>query len=327
MNIRHITYILLASTTTFISGVAYQKSRTIDTTLTYTEIRENKTLSKLTNPLLECSFGPDYLSNNHANPSKQKIENFITDSIAQRKITHASVYYRDLNNGPWMGINEKEQFFPASLMKVPLAMYFYKESEHDPSILTSTISPGTIVQSTLFEQYFKPSQTIDINKKHTVQELITASIMYSDNFATEALVLSMKEGGLRDTLSDLHLNLPQTDDDYMRVKDYATFFRVLFNASYLSQDNSEKLLKLLSETKFNNGITKYLPKDISVAHKFGEKLLDSSNIKQFHDCGIVYVPTRPYLACIMIRGTDMDKATETSALISKMIYNEVIKQL
>jgi hypothetical protein len=60
-------------------------------------------------------------------------------------------------------------------------------------------------------------------------------------------------------------------DNNIRVKDYATFFRVLFNSSYLNKKNSEWVLELLSTTEFNSGIVAGLSPDIQVAHKFGER--------------------------------------------------------
>ncbi len=49
------------------------------------------------------------------------------------------IYVRNLNNGPWFGINEDEKYSPASLMKVPILITFLKWIESDPNILTRKI--------------------------------------------------------------------------------------------------------------------------------------------------------------------------------------------
>ncbi|MEK7646377.1 MAG: serine hydrolase [Patescibacteria group bacterium] len=330
MNTRIILVVLpiLVGIGAFYLGRGHALRNSIGEYSSYNESRENPLESSFTNPLLECSFGQDYIAQNTIRPSKEVLEKVITEKVASRDITHASVYYRDLNNGPWLGINEKENFFPASLMKVPLAMYFYKRSEEIPGLLDSIIPPNKDLQTIDFEQHFKPSQSIDLTKAHTIRKLLEASIKHSDNKAAEALVFATEKDGFRKLLEDLHLSLPQSSDaDFMNVRDYATFFRVLFNASYLSKHNSEELLSTLSETEFDKGITKYLPRDTVVSHKFGERYSDSSNIKQFHDCGIVYLPYHPYLICIMTRGTDMDKASDVASLLSKVVYQEALKQV
>ena len=44
----------------------------------------------------------------------------------KRKI---SFYYRDLNHGAWIGINENEKYTPSSLLKVTIMIAYFKEAE------------------------------------------------------------------------------------------------------------------------------------------------------------------------------------------------------
>ena len=74
-------------------------------------------------------------------------------------------------------------------------------------------------------------------------------------------------------------------------------------ASYLNEKYSEKALELLTRTEYKNGLVAAVPKEIVVAHKFGERNNVQSE-KQLHDCGIIYYPDHPYLLCIMTRGSD-----------------------
>ena len=70
---------------------------------------------------------------------KKSIQFIINQEINNNKITFASIYYRDLNNGPWLGINDSEYFSPASLIKVPVMMAYFKAAENDASILEKKI--------------------------------------------------------------------------------------------------------------------------------------------------------------------------------------------
>jgi hypothetical protein len=53
--------------------------------------------------------------------------------------------------------------------------------------------------------------------------------------------------------NDLSITVPKkdTEENYLSVKDVATFFRILYNASYLSRDSSEYALDLLSRVTFD----------------------------------------------------------------------------
>ncbi len=88
---------------------------------------------------------------------------------------------------------------------------------------------------------------------------------------------------------------------------------------------SSRALELLTKTAFNDGLRAGVPENIEVAHKFGERILPN-NIQQLHDCGIVYIPNKPYLLCIMTRGKDMHTLQGVIEEISSSVYAEVNPQ-
>jgi hypothetical protein len=90
---------------------------------------------------------------------------------------------------------------------------------------------------------------------------------------------------------------------------------------------SEKALQIMTHAEFKDGILAGVPKDIIVAHKFGERMLPESDDKQIHDCGIVYYPRHPYLLCVMTRGKDFTSLKSTLATISRVVFTEVEQQL
>jgi beta-lactamase class A len=129
------------------------------------------------------------------------------------------------------------------------------------------------------------------------------------------------------TFSDLGVDVPnaQKPEDFMSVKQYASFFRILFNATYLNKDYSEKALSLLTKTEFTQGIVSGVPKTVSVSHKFGETRYN--NLLQLHDCGIVYFPKKPYLLCIMTRGDNANDLTHVISHLSQSVYEQVSLQM
>jgi beta-lactamase class A len=280
---------------------------------------------KYINPLYECSNSQLVGTSEYRN-LETKIRDFITRKTNSVEISQASVYFRDLNNGPWIGINEKADFSPSSLLKLPVMLAFFKRAETDPLILSKVIVYDKIPQGdfAVLSQDFAPKNPVELGKKYTIKQLIEHMIENSDNTA-----LSLLEQNIPDAEIDkvtLDLGIPTATDltpqDYMNVKDYSALFRVLFNASYLSKALSQKALEILSKTEFNDGIRKQVPGNISIAHKFGEReFADGTN--QLHDCGIIYYPNHPYLLCVMTRGAVFANLAAAIQDISGIVYKEV----
>ncbi|OGK62917.1 hypothetical protein A2334_06045 [Candidatus Roizmanbacteria bacterium RIFOXYB2_FULL_38_10] len=282
------------------------------------EMRE--TGYKYISPLLDCQI-KDSSQQKQTVLLKNKLEEYITTQKEKQNATHVSVYFRDLANGPWMGIDEKELFTPASLLKIPIMMAVLKTAEKDPTILSQTIISRFIDDGVV--QDVVPSKHLIEGQKYTIFELLERMIVYSDNQAKNLLLTNMTQESINRIYTDLGLDVPGvfTPDDFMTVKGYASFFRILYNASYLNKEMSNKALELLSKAEFAKGLTAGVPKDIVVAHKFGERTHGPE--KQLHDCGIIYFPHRSYILCVMTRGDRWENLTSIIRTVSRIVYDEV----
>ncbi len=256
-----------------------------------------------------------------------RLQEYILKKQKEGKVSHVSVYFRDLVQGPTFGIDEDVDFAPASLLKLPMLITYLNLSESDPALLAKK-TKFIEVRNTTIPQ-IKPEEEIEINKLYPVDELLSRMIIYSDNLAYGLLdkfllrlypnvnvyVKTMQELGL--------INPEDPTESTFTVRTYSSLFRQLYNGSYLSFENSEKALNLLAQTKYKDGLPSGIPQNVKVAHKFGERELLDVNERQFHDCGIIYYPQNPYLICIMTRGEKMDELVKTIGEISKLVYEEV----
>ena len=276
---------------------------------------------KFINPLLECELS-GLMQTKELNPLKGMFEDFIDEQVNSKKANRVAIYFRDLNNGPWIGVNENEDYTPASLGKVPMLMAYFKLAEVDSQALNKKIK----FKGELSEQNIQPSKRIQQGESYTVEDLINRMIIYSDNNAYLLLYKNMDVRLISKLDEDLGVGIGEIwtkPGDFMSVKNYASYFRILFNASYLNKDMSERALELLSRTEYKDGIVAGVPQDVVVSHKFGERSINESGTKQLHDCGIVYYPGRPYLLCIMTRGDDFKKLAEVIKEASSLVYNQM----
>lgn len=287
------------------------------------EKREGNTKNfEFINPLLECGE----LSNLKLSATKEMerlTKNYISVKKNLGKIQSASVYFRQLKSGPWFGVDEKEYFFPASLLKVPLMFAVYKKAEEDPAFLQTQVSIDE--EEKIFPQIIKPSEEIDAKKQYSALELLRYSIVFSDNRATLKLYELVGTEKLNEVFQDLGIETPAGKDEFtVQVRTYGSFFRILYNASYLTRKYSEDALRLLSESDFREGLHSGVPKNIKIAHKFGER--ESRGMIQLHDCGIVFYPSSPYVLCVMTRGEDILELKKIIGEISKIVFENIERQ-
>lgn len=282
------------------------------------DLYENNSSYHFINPLLSC--GDDnfsHIQNGQVVDLQNKINAYIAAQHQQGVLDTASVYFRELNGGQFFSINPSMQFVPASLLKVPLAMSIYLQGEREPGFLQSKVTiSGTNAPASEFFQ----APVIEGGSTYSVEQLVNEMSINSDNNAALGLAGAISTADLDQAYSDLGVIVPQNELYTMTVSTYAGFFRVLYNATYLNHDDSEHLLKLLSQSVFTKGIVAGVPAGIAVAHKFGERGYNNPDKPdQLHDCGIVYAK-KPYIVCIMTQGKGYDEMAGIIADISKMIY-------
>lgn len=257
---------------------------------------------------------------------------FLTDYIESKKnsgeITEISLYFRDLKYGPTFGIDEYTQFSPASLLKLPMMITYLSLFEDNPDVFETKLFFENINNNNL-KQTILPKESIQPHISYTIADLVKYMIKYSDNKSYYVLLeylnqISPNTQLLRDTFIDLGVVDPSNEfEDTLTVKSYAGIFTQLYNSTYFTKkETSEIALEYLLDTDFNQGIVAGVLPGTPVAHKFGERINETTGIKQLHDCGIAYYPDNPYLICIMTRGKEMKNLMNILSTISKMVYEE-----
>lgn len=257
--------------------------------------------------------------------TENAIAAFIASEKAAGRVTDVAVYFRDLVNGPIFGLNESADFAPASLLKLPLALVYLTQAERDPNVLGQQLSVAK--PEWRFSEYYSSSQTIDPTEPHMVSDLLMHMLTYSDNNAYGVLRAHLDETGQGGLVTQAFLELGFLDpknvaDETLSTRQYAGILRGLYNASFLSAELSEKVLSWLVQSDFTQGLRADIPKDVPIAHKFGERT-NVDGVSQLHDCGIVYYPGNPYLLCIMTRGKDFADLAAAIRRISSIVYTEV----
>lgn len=231
---------------------------------------------------------------------------------AKDKEESVSFYFEYLPTGVSIGINEKRDYNVASLFKVPVVMALLHVQEQKRWDIATT---EVVVKPEHIDKKFGNLWKKGAGTRLTVDEGIKLALIESDNTAVRALIDHVEISDLMNIYDGLDIPFQHRDEQVvMTTKSYSSVLKALYFSSILSQAHSNYILQLMTQTAFRDKIPHPLPTDIPVAHKIG--VYEDS---LYHDCGIVYVPLRPYLLCVIV-DEEEPKAREYMQEISNIIY-------
>lgn len=278
--------------------------------------------SKLINPLIGSSSNPATEIGFFVD-EKRDIIKFLEKEKRAKNLEEYSFYVRDLNSGFWFGENESTSFFPASLFKLPLAIAVYAQVEDDPAFLKKQV----VYSKELSSGDVETPTVLIVGKAYTVEQLVEIMLVQSDNAAKNTILSILNIKYLQEIFNIAHLTDPTKTATYtVSTREYSLFLRVLYGSSFLNEQHSELLLKMLASSSFTTGLVSGVPKGVTVAHKYGifqqveTKKGESVRLQLLHDCGIVYHTERPYVVCVMTKGKDEKALSGIISEVSSILY-------
>lgn len=257
---------------------------------------------------------------------KQTLTRYFEKKKEEGALSDAGLYFRDLEDGPHFGVNEYTNFAAASLLKLPVVIQYLSLAEENPDILkASLVVPPDM--DPLYSVAYGPRERLVAGESHTVEDLLHHTIEQSDNVAFVMLRKHLvdrygSESFIWESYRQLGLVPDITDRNYViSVARYASLFKLIYSASFLSSAMSEKLIGMLLVPTVDIGLVQGVPPEVKVAHKFGE--MERKGVVQLHDCGIIYYPENPYILCVMTRGDSYAELEKVLGEVSRMVYEEV----
>lgn len=230
------------------------------------------------------------------------------------------VYFEYLPSGISIGVNEKQEFIPASLIKVPIVMAVYKKIEMGKLHKNDFIP---------LEDRFKDKTSgsmwkMPAGSQIAVKDAIDKTLDESDNTAKNVLLslLTRKELTFVFDSLDLGTNVQNDASSMVTPKNYSSIFRSLYLSSYLTQEHSNEVLELLSQATDDMRIRSGVPDEVTVSSKYGVSYGPVPDASVYSDCGIVYIPQRPFLLCIMTQ-TNEQEAYKIMKQLAEMTYRYV----
>jgi beta-lactamase class A len=278
---------------------------------------------KFINPLLAVDVNQPlaFFENNDA---KNKTNALIQQQKTADLLNVSGIYFQDLENGHWFGINEDTKFLVGKTLKLPIMIAYFKAAEANPAILKKIIVYHTQNDDPNAENQID----LQNGESYPIEEIIKDMVIDDSDSAANILLDNIDKQAIDQVYSDLGIDFKEdkTSNDYISAKQNTLFYRILYNATYLNREDSEKVLEILSQSDIGSGATRYIPKGIDVAHRhppIQETTQNNIQTVQTGDCGIVYYPGHPYLLCVMAVAKNKDQLENFLGKVGEFVYHDI----
>jgi len=255
------------------------------------------------------------------NDMQLKIAGMVTEAEKQGSVTNAAVYFRDLESSKILAINANTQFSPGKLLKVPIMIAYLKLAEDNPDSLKKMIAIKD--DKVANENVFTVANTSPAGD-YTVDQALHAMITDDSDDAANALFDTIDKSVLNEVFSDLGIDFTEDKQtkDFISLRRYSLFLRILYNASYLSNNNSEKALSLLADATTPSLLEANLPHTVPFASRVGGRKVTLQGAQGFevYECDIVYYPNHNYLLCVSAESAQLEDIKTFFAKVGDAIY-------
>jgi len=215
--------------------------------------------------------------------------------VAERDDWTVVLYFEFLNTGSNISLNPNTRVWPASLLKLPMAIAVMKRVENGAWSLQDELE---LKESDRGKKYGTLWQA-PVGSTFTIERLLREMLANSDNTAYNIFARQIEFDEFIDIVVELGIEDLFNEAGLMSAKEYSRLFRSLYASSLVNRERSQQLLTMMGESGFEDFIGNGIPEGVLFSHKFGVQ----EDLHTYLDSGIVYVPGRPYVITAGVKGT------------------------
>jgi len=253
----------------------------------------------------------------------RELQQRVKIEISQFK-GEAGVSIKDLETG-WEFSYEKAKLFPsASLVKIPLMASCFLAVDQGRIKLDRNIalkSSDKLTGSGVLKD-------MPVGTTFSVERLIGLMIYDSDNTATnivtnlagfDYLNNTFKSFGLKNTelsrkIADYKSREDKGIENYTTTEDMLLLLDKIYRRTLGNKNVSDQCISMLKLTRMNDRIPKYLPPEITIAHKTG---LENGVC---HDAGIVFTRKGDFIIVVLTKHANSDSVLSKEFIAKVSLY-------
>lgn len=242
------------------------------------------------------------------------LDEIVSNSLKGTQGRYA-VVVKNISTGKGYYLNKDMVFEPGSLYKLWVIGTFFEKIQKEEIKEDEILSQKIEVLNQKFEIEGENAELTEGEVTMSVADALNQMITISHNYAALLLTDRVQDSSIKEFLQiygfkDSTLGTPPKTT----ASDIELFYEKLYKGEIVSPEYSQKMIGLLKKQQLNDGLPKYLPSGVVIAHKTGD-------IGWFkHDGGIVYTTKGDYIIVILSESSSPAGAQERIAQISKAVY-------
>jgi len=247
-----------------------------------------------------------------------KEEDLTTDikKITENKKGFYSIYFKDLESGKELGIDENQINTAASVNKVPIVAALYLLAKEGKIDLDDRV---TIQESDVQDYGTGSIRYQEMPQTYSLRNLAKLALKESDNTAAHVIEIKVGEENVQKLVDSWGLKQTNMVENKTSARDMNIIFEKIYKGEIADAANTKELLDFMTDTDFEDRIPKDLPSNTIVYHKTGDEE------GYVHDVGIIKTEKGTYFLGILTSdvGGQEEKTKSTIAEISKKIFDSL----
>jgi len=224
------------------------------------------------------------------------------------------IFYEEIENKSSFGINEKEIFTAASLIKMPVLITLYREAE----IGNINLDEIYKLQANDKRGGAGSLQGRPVGYEISYRKMAELMGKQSDNTAFNVVVNKLGAEKIQNTINSLGMKDTSYSENLTSPVDMGLLLRKLYLEKIVSDKSRDEILSFITDTIWEDRIPAGVPEDIIVAHKIG------TEIGVISDAGIIF-SSKPFILVIMTGEANELEAKKALPEITRKIW-EITQQ-
>ena len=249
------------------------------------------------------------------NTKEEDLQTEIEELIKDRGGSF-SIYYKNLENDNAFGIDANQINTGASVNKLPIISTLYLLDKEGKVSLDDRVT----IQEDDVQDYGTGSiRYQEMPQTYSLRNLAKLALKESDNTAAHVIELKIGEENVQKLVDIWGLKQTNMVENQTTVYDMSILLEKIYRGEIADTANTNELLGFMTDTNFEDRLTKSLPKEAVVYHKTGDE-------EGFvHDVGLIKTDKGIYYLGVMTSdvGGREEEIKNVIAEISIKVYKSV----
>lgn len=224
------------------------------------------------------------------------------------------LYIKDVLNSKTYEMNVEQEFYPLSLLKLPIAYVVARDVERGELKWEDTLEYKR-------EDYFNQFGTIHsfgYGSKFKLKKVVELMLRESDNAAPFIIKRYLGEEYLNTEFKKIsgYETVGLFDEELLtNPKKCGYLIEGIFYKKWISDESVNLLLSYLNPTSYDEALNPYLEENLTLYHKVG------FSTAMYHNCGIIRGEGKDFILCLMSKDITEKSFDRVNKYVAEFINN------